>query len=109
MLLTNNYTYNKIYVEADGFRGPTLSINLIALVDNENFSWTLYNDGSTSRWGIYELNLSPTQSSPAAVALGYTGSGLNLSYGEYKYTLVKGITELETGILWVLGQNNTIY
>lgn len=109
MLLTNNYTNNLLYVEADGFRGSTLSINLTALVDNENFNWILYNSGSTPRWGIYELNLSPTQSSPGASALGYTGPGLTLSFGQYKYELVTGITKLETGILWVQGQNNTIY
>lgn len=109
MLITNNYTINKLFVEADSFRGATMSINLIALVDNEEFNWTIYNDGSTSRWGIYELNLSPTQSSPAAVAAGYTGSGLSLSYGQYKYTLKTNTTELENGILWVQGQNNTIY
>lgn len=109
MIIVNNYTINQIFTEVDNFRGTSCSIDLIALVDGEEFSSVIFNWDSDLRWGKWELNLSPTQSAPIAASYGLTASGLNLSYGEYKFVIKDNLTPLETGILWVKGQNNSIY
>lgn len=109
MIQTQNYQIQNIYVEADGFRGPTCSLHLEQLITSEKYTTIIYNNSSTARWGIYELNLSPTQSGPRATVYGFTGPGLTVSYGQYRYDIEKNNQTLETGILWVFGQNNTIY
>jgi len=109
MIQTQNYQIQDIYVEVDGFRGATCTLDLTQLITGETFSTTLYNNNSTQRWGIYELNLSPTQSGPQATIWGFTGVGITVSYGQYRYDISKNNQTLETGLLWVYGENNTIY
>jgi len=109
MIKVENSKINTIHVEADAFRGATISIEITALIDNEKSTLIGYNDSSTTRWGRYELNLSPTQSGPRATTYGFTGPGYTTSVGEYKYILKDNQTQLEIGILWIQGQNQTIY
>ena len=109
MIQTRNYTISNIYFDGDGFRGPSCSMKMTRLVDNTEFTTILYNSGSYPRFGVYELNLSPTQSGPNATIYGFTGFGMTVSFGQYKYEITKNTQLLETGLLWVFGNNNTIY
>lgn len=109
MIQCQNYTLNTIYVEADGFRGATCTIYLKKLLTDNVIQTGLYDAGSYTRFGVYELNLSPTQSGIFASALGFTGPGIDVSYGQYQYDIKKDTQLLERGILWVFGENISPY
>lgn len=109
MIHCQNYSVNIINVEADDFRGATCTIYLKKLMTDEVIETGLYDAGSYTRFGVYELNLSPTQSGTYASALGFTGFGITVSYGQYQYDIKKDTQLLERGILWVFGENISPY
>lgn len=109
MILTNNYQINTIYVDVDGFRGATATIDILRMIDSKTWSTGLWRVEDNVRWGVYELNFSPTQSGPSASIWGFTGPGITVSYGQYDYQIKKDNLLLEKGILWVMGDNNGIY
>lgn len=109
MIQAQNYSLNIINVEVDDFRGATCTIELKKLLTSDIITTTLYDAGSTQRFGTYELNLSPTQSGIFASALGSTAYGITVSFGQYQYDIKKDTQLLETGILFVFGENQTPY
>lgn len=109
MIHCQNYTINVVALEVDDFRGPTLSMNIKSLVNNKLIHTTLYDAGHTDRFAFFELNLSPTQSGPSASILGYTGSGIDIDGGGWRYDISIGNQLLETGLMTVSGNNNSIY
>lgn len=109
MIQVKNYTIEYINLEVDDFRGQTCSMKLKQLLTDNEFTTVLCESGHTDRFAVFELNLSPTQSGPSASILGLTGFGLDIDYGQYRFDITQGGQLLETGLLWISGQNNTIY